>query len=92
MGIPRLITYLSPWAVPTVLGCRTADCSTHTTYDSDRNKVFIDGPALAYHIYYRLLASNQGVLNALDAQPSYEELGKATLSYLDELQDHGLQM
>ena len=92
MGIPRLTNYLAPLAVPTTLGCQIIGCPTHANQGLEGRKVFIDGPALAYHIYYRLLAHQLTMLSALDAQPTYNEIGKATLLYLNELQSHGLQM
>lgn len=71
MGIPRLIAYLEPYATPAELsGC----------------KVIIDGPGLAYHIYYRLLASKSRADNAIYGAPSYAELGESAVFFLDELQ------
>lgn len=71
MGIPRLITYLEPYATPAELnGC----------------KVIIDGPGLAYHIYYRLLASKSRTDNAIYGAPSYRQLGESAVHLLDELQ------
>lgn len=71
MGIPRLITYLEPYATPAELG----GC-----------KVIIDGPGLAYHIYYRLLSAKSRADNAILGAPSYAELGESTILFLDELQ------
>ena len=75
MGIPRLITYLEPYATPAEL----SDC-----------RVIIDGPGLAYHIYHRLLASNPRADNAIHGAPSYEELGDGAVYFLDELQSRNV--
>ena len=52
----------------------------------------VDGPGLAYHVYYRLLAYRPASLNALDGVPSYSEIGKGMIIFLDELRAYGLVM
>ena len=52
----------------------------------------IDGPGLAYHIYYRLLAHKNPILNVYDAIPSYAEIDRGTVAFLDELHNYGLTM
>ncbi|KAI9881630.1 MAG: hypothetical protein M1830_000195 [Pleopsidium flavum] len=88
MGIPHLITYLQPYATANELGNCTSDdrVSAHRA----RSKVIIDGPGLAYHIYYRQLAWMTKSNNAFDASPSYEDLGKGAVTFLDELQKHNV--
>ena len=77
MGIPRLITYLEPYATSAELrGCR----------------VIVDGPGLAYHIFYRLVASKSSADNAILHAPSYRELGESAICFLDELQRCGVFM
>lgn len=90
MGVPHLITYLQPYATAVELG----NCSSegHTPAHRVRYKVIIDGPGLAYHIYYRLLAWKTKSSNAFDAAPSYEELGRGAVIFLDELQKHHIVM
>lgn len=88
MGIPRLISHLEPYAVSTVLGCKTAKCNEHQRLE----RAIIDGPSLVYHVYHRILAHKSPSKNHIDAVPSYEELGKAILVFLDELENHGLAM
>ena len=90
MGIPRLASHLSPFATEKTLGCSIANCTKHRA--SRQCIVVIDGPGLAYHVYHRLLAHQSSTLNALEAQPSYEELGKAAVLYLDELSRHKIEM
>lgn len=77
MGIPRLITYLEPYATPAELS---------------GGKVIVDGPGLAYHIYHRLLATKPRADNAIYAAPTYAELGHSTVMFLDELQKHNVIM
>lgn len=55
-------------------------------------RFIIDGPSLAYHILYKLLAHKSPILNVLDATPSYKELGEGFIAFLDELQSHGAKV
>jgi hypothetical protein len=87
MGIPRLTSHLYPFLEHQSLGCSNPQCSLHTS----SRKLIIDGPALAHHLYHTLLQCSSG-LNALDAQPSYAELGQAVVEFLDELQECGLKV
>ena len=91
MGIPRLISHLQPYAITTIIGCKQPDCPQHQRRSSERN-ITIDGPGLAYHVYYRLLAYKPTLLNAYDAAPSYAATGTAVLGFLDELQFYGFTM
>ncbi|MCJ1472540.1 hypothetical protein MMC13_001189 [Lambiella insularis] len=89
MGIPRLTSLLQPYFLETVIGCSNKDCQSHT----HRSRPFvIDGPGLAYVVYYRLLASKPIYVNAVDAQPSYHEIGQAILIFLQNLTHCGLTM
>ena len=90
MGIPRLTSYLSPYAVLTILGCEKPDYSTHQTRTGqDDNQIIIDGPSFAYEIYNRTVANR---VDALDTIPTYDEVGKTALQFLDELERCGLIM
>lgn len=89
MGIPRLTSYLQPYFTSTVLGCSNHDCSLHKKRSTG---LIIDGPGLIYAIYYRLLAWKPASLNALDAQPSYREIGNATVQFLEQLTACGIAM
>lgn len=86
MGIPSLTAKLQPYGASAQLG------TYHRTKSQETSKVIIDGPSLAYHIYDRLLACKPASLNAWDAIPSYEELGRGTLVFLDALRDHNVVM
>ena len=93
MGIPRLISLLQPYAVSAVLGCKASHSSEHiSNHPDEHNKVTIDGPGLAYHIFYALLAHKSHSLNALDAAPSYADIGQSVVIFLEELQHYGLTM
>ncbi|KAK2001640.1 hypothetical protein LX36DRAFT_653140 [Colletotrichum falcatum] len=70
MGIPHLLKHLSPYGV---LG----------PIDGDR--VVIDGPAFAYHIYHLCTRSTSGL-------PSYDLLGRTALAWLDQLTDHDISI
>lgn len=85
MGVPHLAKQLHAFAEFAPLGCKSEGCSLHP---SDK-KIIIDGPSLAYHIYHCGLAHSPSNLGPIDALPSYEMLGKATVTFLDELQSYG---
>ena len=93
MGIPRLTSYLSPYAVSTVLGCQKPGCLQHRLDDTDQsNEVIIDGPSFAYTIYERLIKNKPSYLDALGALPSYHETGLAFVWFLAELEKCGIIM
>lgn len=60
--------------------------------------IVIDGPGMAYYIYSRVLAYKSSLIESIDnvpsidVIPSYNELGKATLFFLDELRSRGAVM
>lgn len=86
MGIPGLTVKLQPYAVPATLGTYHGDAT------QDTSRVIIDGPSLAYHIYYRLLAYKSASLNALDAAPSCKEVGRGALIFVDALREQNVTM
>ena len=85
MGVPRLLQDLSQYGERTCFGRHLpqADCQPI-------RKVVVDGPALVYWVYYRLLASRNVSLNILDAQPSYQEISAGVVTCLLELQREGV--
>lgn len=93
MGIPFLTQLLQPYAVSTILGCKSEQCKSHRI-ESERSarSIIIDGPALAYHVYYTILREKPNLLNAFDAIPTYTETEDAFLTYLEELESYGLVM
>jgi hypothetical protein len=51
--------------------------------DCNGQKVVIDGPSLAYHIFY-LCIRNQNPAGLFE-QPSYSQLGETAIAWLDQL-------
>ena len=51
--------------------------------------LIVDGPSLADHVFYRLLAHRSPELSPFDASPSYREVGEGFLTFLCELEAHG---
>ena len=93
MGIPHFAQLLQPYAIPTVLGCKTPGCERHRPrQETSEHQVIIDGPGLAYHVYYKVLAYKPRTLNAVDAIPTYSQIGNAAITFLDELRSYGLRM
>lgn len=80
MGIPHLAGYLQPFSDRINLGI------------SQLSNFVIDGPGLAYHIYYRLCTNRSELLNPLDVIPSYRDIGRHVITFLDELEAHNLKM
>jgi len=74
MGIPHLITFLRPYAEQESFAGRD---------------VIVDGPGLCYHIHYKCLGRRTEARNALEAAPSYEELGNAAIEWLQGLREGG---
>ncbi|KAF6805647.1 DNA replication initiation factor cdc45 [Colletotrichum sojae] len=70
MGIPHLINHLAPYGVQAPL---------------DGDRVVIDGPALAYHIYHLCTRSSSGL-------PSYELISRTAIAWLDELTSHDISI
>ena len=88
MGISHLITLLHPYGKLATLGGNVKLQAPSLT--CKQTKVIIDGPSLTYHVYYRLLAHRSS--DAIDALPSYHEIGRAFRAFLNLLQDHGVVM
>ena len=84
MGIPQLLNHLRSYASPFALppDGRGANEST----------AIIDGPGLAYHAYHRALSRRTTARNALEAAPSYAEIGHIAVTWLKTLDQHGLRM
>jgi hypothetical protein len=87
MGIPHLTAYLRPYATPVTWQRRgsTSDAALP-------EELIIDGPALAYHIYYQCLALRSGAGNALEAFPTYAELEIAVVLWLENIETFGLSV
>jgi len=76
MGVPHLINHLKPYA-------------TLAPLDGD---AVVDGPALAYHVYYICLNNRPMARNPLEATPTYEEIGRTSLAWLEGLEANGISM
>ncbi|KAL8862381.1 MAG: hypothetical protein Q9178_001390 [Gyalolechia marmorata] len=92
MGIPRFVGHLQQYSVNATIGHK----STQSDGKSDRDnayptKVVIDGPGLAYHIYYRL-GHISNPLSVVEAIPSYGQIGQAVIAFLSELEAYHVQM
>ena len=93
MGIPGLSKHLKPYAVSATAGCKTPHCEEHKPAHSDSTRdIIIDGPSFAYSIYHRLIIQKPEWLTAVEAMPSYEELGQGAIAFLNEFEDYGLKM
>ena len=92
MGIPHLSQYLAPFAVTKVLGCQTSGCEKHRMRPGVPKNLIIDGPGLAYYVYYKVQGYKSPDWNDLDATPTYTEVGDAFLAFLRELENFGLIM
>ncbi|KAG9244562.1 XPG domain containing-domain-containing protein [Calycina marina] len=69
MGVPHLLSHLQPYAEPKRLA----------------GDAVIDGPGLAYHIYYICLKNKPWAKNGLEAIPTYDEIGATTIAWLNGL-------
>lgn len=92
MGIPGLSKSLETYAVSTIIGCKTLGCERHSPRNGHHSKIVIDGPSFAYCIYHRLIRQQPEWLTAVEIIPSYNEVGKGALAFLDELESYGVVM
>ncbi|CAD6566988.1 MAG: hypothetical protein ASARMPREDX12_009207 [Alectoria sarmentosa] len=91
MGIPRLALHLQPYASSTVVGCQTPNCERHKVQDGRQsNRIIIDGPSFAYCIFNRLFVRKPVSLDPMKMMPSYDEVGKGALAFLEQLESYGL--
>lgn len=85
MGIPHLAHHLQPHGTKLVL-------SRATPGTGDQIPAIIDGPSLAYQCLYVCLSRNSSARNAIEAAPSYKELGEAAISWLEQIEQFGLKV
>ncbi|KAI5795320.1 hypothetical protein DFH27DRAFT_612544 [Peziza echinospora] len=105
MGIPNLYSTLRPYSKPItfskplfdVASTRDEDPSPtgkNPLYPGDRN-LYIDGPALAHHIYYMSLSDNyydslgRVRRNPFDAVVEYEDFVREVIGFLEKLERCG---
>ncbi|KAK6001833.1 hypothetical protein QM012_002323 [Aureobasidium pullulans] len=82
MGIPHLTHSLSPYGDKVVL----------PQHPANHENAIIDGPSLAYHVFYVCLARRSSARNALEAAPTYQELGQAAVDWLEQIEQYGLKI
>ncbi|KAI5197836.1 hypothetical protein E4T38_07806 [Aureobasidium subglaciale] len=82
MGIPHLTHSLSPYGDKVVLLQNPAK----------HENAIIDGPSLAYHVFYVCIARRTSARNALEAAPTYQELGQAAVDWLEQIEQYGLKI
>ncbi|KAK8173709.1 XPG domain containing-domain-containing protein [Phyllosticta citrichinensis] len=95
MGIPRLLLTLQDHGSGVELGTAPAAAAPGDALDlpQDRKRqVVIDGPGLAYYAYERAFAARSHGRNALEAMPSYGEVGAVAEDFLTVLERHGLAL
>ncbi|MBE7179733.1 MAG: hypothetical protein INR71_00740 [Terriglobus roseus] len=85
MGVPQLAKLLQP------LGT-TLDFRPGKRPDDTKPRAVFDGPALAHHVYYCLLARATRARHALEAVPSYHQVCSAVVDWLDTLRLQGVTM
>ena len=90
MGIPYLTKHLLPYADSVLLSGESDDQKLDET--PQVRSVVIDGPSLVYHVYYRLLAWMSPVHDVLDVQPTCNEVSRAVVTCLLELNRLGIKM
>lgn len=90
MGVPHLAAKLQPHA-ETIVFTKSEARNANEARDKI-SKAVVDGPGLAYHIYHKCLSLRPNARNALEASPSYLELGHAAVAWLNHLEAYGLTM
>jgi len=90
MGIPRLMTQVSPYGEPVTWHKR--DNLSEDPPPAGRENIIIDGPSFCYFIHHKCLSSKIHARHALEAVPSYQELSGAAIAWLDELEMFGFCM
>lgn len=86
MGIPHLTKHLLPYAESVLLDGRAIEGLPRV------QGVVIDGPSLVYHVHRRLLGWMNPDSDALDYQPTCDEISRGVSSYLVQLTRLGVKM
>lgn len=86
MGIPRLTTQISPYGESIIWKKQVQRLVEH------QGDVIIDGPSFAYYIHKLCLTTKSNARNALEALPTYPELGEAAVTWLNQIESFGLHM
>ena len=89
MGIARLTAHLQPYAQSSVFAAHHHRSRRPSNDQRYCETAIVDGPALAYFAYARALALRSTARNALEAAPSYGEVGRIAVEWLAMLERHG---
>lgn len=84
MGIRGLTSQIQPYGQPITWHKGSNEEPSHD--------VIIDGPSFAYYIHHKCLATKTHARNALEAMPTYPELGEAAVAWLENLETFGLRV
>ncbi|OJD14385.1 hypothetical protein AJ78_05260 [Emergomyces pasteurianus Ep9510] len=88
MGIRYLTQHLLPYAQTVWL----RNSQNHDQNTKNITCVVVDGPALVYHVYDRLLSWSDVQLNVVDAQPSVNEVSIGVMQFLFCLKGLGVRI
>lgn len=86
MGIPHLTKHLLPYAESVYLSGDEIEGLPHV------QSIVIDGPSLVYHVHRRLLGWMNPDSDALDYQPTCDEISRGVCSFLLQLTRLGVEM
>ena len=88
MGIPHLKRHLEPYASAVWFGDRESAPDGVKQITS----LVIDGPSLVYHVYHCLVSKMEERFNAVDVQPSNDEVSIGVMRFLLLLGDLGVEV
>lgn len=88
MGIQSLTKHILPYAETVTLGSSQSKDAAPLSVKS----VVIDGPSLVYHVYYRLLAWKDIRCDAIDPQPTCDQVSRGVATCLVDLANRGVEM
>lgn len=87
MGIQSLTRHILPYAETVILGNGQSQDAPPSV-----KSVIIDGPSLVYHVYYRLLAWKDIRCDAIDPQPTCDQVSRGVATCLVDLANRGIEM
>jgi len=90
MGIPRLMTQVTPYGEPVTW--HKQDNTSINSRPVEKENIIIDGPSFCYFIHHKCLSTKTHARHALEAVPTYQELSEAAIEWLDELEAFGFCM
>jgi hypothetical protein len=90
MGIPRLMTQVTPYGEPVTWHKPTEPPLSDPP--ASRENIIIDGPSFCYFIHHKCLSTKTHARHALEAVPTYQELSEAAIVWLNDLEGFGFCM